>query len=140
MVSLLTDNYLKAYRREKTMLAINLFCIALALASFAVCSFVFDSVFGLLVAVVSMVALRSVLSEIAVGRVIGKTAGIVDLVSEAILSVGFILSARLFSLPLGAGVYAALFTVYLLLHLGDLRTFLRRRKSSETPNGEEEID
>lgn len=130
-VSLLTDNYLKAYRKEKTMLAINLSCITLALVSFAVCAYAFDSIFGLLVAVVSMVALRSVLSEIAVGRVIGRVTGVVDLVSEAILSVGFILSARLFSLPLGAGIYAALLAVYLLLHVGDLRTFLRRPKNTE---------
>lgn len=132
-VSLLTDNYLKAYRKEKTMLAINLSCIALALVVFAVCAFVFDSLFGLLVAVVFMVALRSILSEIAVGRVIGERGRIADFLSEGILSVGFILAARLFSLPLGAGTYAALFVFYLLLHFKNRKAvFTRRAKAPDS--------
>ena len=126
-VSLLTDNYLKAYRRERTMLAINLSCIAVALLAFAICAFAFDSLTGLLIAAVCMVALRSVISEIAVGRVIGEGVRTIDFVLEAVLSVGFILSARFLSLPLGAGAYGALFVLYLLFHVKDLTALFSRR-------------
>lgn len=130
-VSLLTDNYLKAYRKEKTMLAINLGCIAFALIVFSLCTFVFETLTGLLVAVVVMVAVRSILSEIAVGRVIGAGARIFDYVLEAALAVGFILAARFLSLPIGAGVYAALLVPYLVLHRGDLSALIRRRGVGE---------
>ena len=134
-VSLLTDNYLKAYRREKTMLAINLSCIAVALTAFALCAFVFDSLTGLLVAAVVMVALRSVLSEIAVGRVIGEGATVPDFVAEAVLSVGFILSARFLSLPIGALVYGLLFIPYLILHRRDLVSLFIRNKKPDAESG-----
>lgn len=125
-VSLLTDNYLKAYRREKIMLAINLSCIAAALTAFALCAFLFGTLTGLLVAVVCMVALRSVLSEIAVRRMIGEGATVIDFLSELILSVGFVLAARFLSLSLGALTYGALLVLYLFFHRRDLKALFTR--------------
>lgn len=69
-VSLLTDNYLKAYRKEKTMLFVNLASIAFATVFFVLSAYVFESVELLLASVVVAIMLRSIVSEWFVSKVI----------------------------------------------------------------------
>ena len=69
-VTLLTNNYLKAYRRERLMLYINIVSVAIAFASFLIFAYVIDSLYMLLGSLVVAIVVRSLVSEIAVMRLI----------------------------------------------------------------------
>ena len=71
-VTLLTNNYLKTYRKERLMLLINLVSVAVAFVLYLVSAYVFDSLFVLLACLVAVVIVRSVVSEIAVMRIINR--------------------------------------------------------------------
>ena len=121
-VSLLTNNYLKAYREEKKMFAINFFSIVVAFLAYLACAYVWHSLTALLVVIVLMIMMRSVLSEVIVGKLI-KRKFTEEFIQEFVMSVLFIICARYFSLWVGFGIYAMLVTIYLFWHRNDLKLF-----------------
>lgn len=88
-VSLLTNNYLKAYRKEKSMLRINVISVAIAFVVFYITVYWLDSVLLLLLSLVFIIVARSVISEIVVMRLIEKKC-YWKFVIEFALTVGFI--------------------------------------------------
>lgn len=124
-VTLLTNNYLKVYRREKSMLIVNLISVALGFGLFALCAYVFDHLTALLVCTVAVVMFNSVLSEIVVMRII-KVRIVKDFIFEALLTVGFILVASLLDLWWGCLAYFVLFAVYCLLNYKAIFNLFRR--------------
>lgn len=110
-VSLLTNNYLKVYRKEKSMLIVNLISVAVGFGLFALCAYVFDHLIALLVCVVFVMMLNSVLSEIVVMRVI-RVRIVKEFIYEAVLTVGFILIASYLDLLWGFLAYLGLYLVY----------------------------
>lgn len=110
-VSLLTNNYLKVYRKEKLMLLVNAVSIAVGFALFALCAFVFGNLTALLASVVFVIVLNSVLSEICVLKTI-RVRIVGEFIIETVMTVGFILCASLLDRWIGFGVYCALFAVY----------------------------
>lgn len=114
-VSLLTNNYLKVYRQEKRILLANAVSIAAGLAAFAVCTFVFDSLTALLVAMVCVIMLNSFLSEIFVMRII-KVRMLIDFFVEIGMTAGFMLIARLMPRWWGCLAYAGLLAVYCMFN------------------------
>ena len=119
-VSLLTNNYLKAYQQERTMLRINASCVAAGLALCALGAWVLNSLTAVLLLVLLSVMLRSMLSEAAVMRIIH-----VDLrrefVIEFALTAVFLISTCLLPYWWGLGVYGAALGGYLLGKRRDLR-------------------
>ena len=71
-VTLLTNNYLKTYRKERLMLVINLVSVAIAFVLFLVSAYILDSLFILLACLVFVVFVRSIVSEIVVMRIINR--------------------------------------------------------------------
>ncbi|MBR5413866.1 MAG: hypothetical protein IK114_12650 [Fibrobacter sp.] len=71
-VTLLTNNYLKTYRKERLMLVINLVSVAIAFVLFLVSAYILDSLSILLACLVVAVIVRSVVSEIVVMRIINR--------------------------------------------------------------------
>ncbi|MBR4559712.1 MAG: hypothetical protein IKO21_09130 [Fibrobacter sp.] len=71
-VTLLTNNYLKAYRKEKLMLCINVVSVAVAFIVFLISAYLLNSLLLVLTALVVVVILRSVVSEIVVMRLIQR--------------------------------------------------------------------
>ena len=71
-VTLLTNNYLKTYRKERLMLLINLVSVAVAFVLYLVSAYVLDSLFVLLACLVSVVIVRSVVSEVVVMKIINR--------------------------------------------------------------------
>ena len=71
-VTLLTNNYLKTYRKEQLMLVINLVSVAIAFVLFLASAFILDSLFILFACLVVVVVARSVISEIVVMRIINR--------------------------------------------------------------------
>jgi O-antigen/teichoic acid export membrane protein len=110
-VSLLTNNYLKVYRKEKIMLWVNVISVIIGIILFLLCAYLFDNLYALLACVVLVVMFRSVLSEIFVLRIIHVVI-IKEFIIEALMTVGFILCASLISLSIGCLVYTGLFLIY----------------------------
>lgn len=71
-VTLLTNNYLKTYRKERLMLVINLVSVAIAFVLFLVSAYMLDSLFILLACLVVVCIVRSIVSEIVVMRIIDR--------------------------------------------------------------------
>ena len=138
---LLTDNYLKAYRKERLMLLINLATIVLGICMFLLCAYVADNLILLLLAVVLAVMVRSVLSEIAVMKVIGKVR-ITEFFLDFLMTAAFIASAHFFRLWVGCLVYAGCLILYLFVYrkplisvFGQFRDRFRRgRQNASVPN------
>ena len=132
-VSLLTNNYLKVYRKEKSMLLVNLFSVALGVAVFSFCAYGLGHLNAMLVSVVLVIMLNSVLSETVVMRTI-KVRIVKEFFYEAALTAGFILIAHYLDLLWGFLAYLGLFLIYCVLNfrtIGALfRRLLRRRAKS----------
>ena len=94
LTSLLTNNYLKAYRYEKQMLYINLSSIVLAMALYALFAFCLDSLPGILISVVIATMVRSILSEIIISKLI-KMELLKDFIIECFLVIVFIVLASI---------------------------------------------
>ena len=133
-VSLLTNNYLKVYRKEKLMLLANAISIALGAVLFVLCAYVFNNVYALLGCVVFVIMFNSVLSEILVMRTI-KIKIVKEFIIEAVMIVGFILCATLLDLWIGCAVYAALFVIYALINYKSIvaifKSVFKRKKQGD---------
>lgn len=118
-VSLLTNNYLKVYRKEKLMLLANAISIAVGIGLFVLCAYVFINMTALLACVVFVIVLNSVLSEIFVLKTI-KVKIIKEFIIEAAMTVAFILCASLLSRWIGFAVYVGIFAIYCLINYKSL--------------------
>lgn len=123
-VSLLTNNYLKAYREEKKMFVINFFSIVVAFLSYLLGAYVFNSLMMLLVLIVLMIMTRSVVSEIIVGKLIDHNF-MGEFIQEALMSGIFIACAQYCSLLVGFSVYAFFVGIYLYLHRQDIHRIIK---------------
>lgn len=124
-VSLLTNNYLKAYREEKKMLMINVFSILVAFILLSICAFVLNNLTALLICIVFVIAMRSILSELVIIKVI-KINLYSDFIIESIMTVGFILSATLLPLWGGCMAYLCLLIIYTIFSLKNIKNLFRQ--------------
>lgn len=124
-VSLLTNNYLKVYRKEKYMLLINAASIALGAVLFSVTAFDFENLTLLLLCVVFVIMFNSVLSEFVVSRIIGCNL-LKEHIIETIMTVGFIICASKFSLWVGGALYLALLIVYCAINFKSIKMIFNR--------------
>lgn len=124
-VSLLTNNYLKVYRKEKTMMIINLCSIALGVGMFSLCAYAFNSLIALMACVVVAVMFNSIASEICVMRTIGIKI-IADFIIEALMTVAFILSATLLHRWIGFAVYMGALVAYFVIYRKQIASGFRR--------------
>lgn len=124
-VSLLTNNYLKAYRKEKAMLIINVVSVLVAFVLFALSAYVFNDLTMLLVCIVLVIMGRSIVSEIVVMKMI-NIKFVSDFVIEAIMTVLFILCAKAFSLWVGFLIYFVCIVFYSIYYRNNLKAMLRQ--------------
>ncbi|MGM9608604.1 MAG: hypothetical protein ACI3XE_00100 [Eubacteriales bacterium] len=126
-LSFLTNSYLKAYRKEKLMLIINLFSVGLGMVLFLLSAYCFNSIVLLLYSVVFAIMVRSVASEIVVSKIIHKKF-YKEFALEFLMAIGFIVSVQFFSLWIGCAVYAAMLVVYLAINRKSLAVILQTVK------------
>lgn len=119
-VSLLTNNYLKAYRKEKTMLFINIGMVLFGSALFLICAWVFNNLTVLLLMIVMTIMLRSVISEIAVIRIVPINLQ-KDFIIELVMTAVFILSTTRFGVWGGCLLYAISIIVYAYIKRAEIR-------------------
>lgn len=124
-VSLLTNNYLKAYREEKKMFLINVIFVLIAFIVFGVSAYIIDNLTILLIAIVIVIMLRSIVSEILVMKIISiKMYN--DFIIEAIMTILFIMCAKYLSLLTGFIVYSALMLLYSFLYRKSIKNCISK--------------
>lgn len=138
-VSLLTNNYLKVYRKEKYMLIVNAISIAVGVALFALCAYAFSNLIALIASVVFVIMLNSVLAEIFVSRIIHVRL-VKHYIIEAVMTVGFILCASLLPRWWGCLAYFGVYVVYAAINYKSIvelfkRLFRGRRGATEQTAG-----
>lgn len=126
-VSLLTNNYLKTYRKERVMLLINVICVVLGMAMFLICAYLLNDLDLLLYSVVLIILIRSIVSEIVVMKII-KRVNYFDFAIELIMTVIFVVAARYFSLWTGFLIYAVALAGYCILYRKNLAGIFRALK------------
>ncbi|MGB4465565.1 MAG: hypothetical protein WBI55_05525 [Eubacteriales bacterium] len=110
-VSLLTNNYLKAYRKEKTLLVINILSVVFGFVVYLILTYVFNNLFVLLFSIVGIIMIRSIVSEIAVMKIINVKI-LFDIILEVIITSIFIVCAVFFSRTIGFFMYAIAIIIY----------------------------
>jgi len=133
-VNLLANNYLKAYRKEKTLLLINLFSLVFGVIIFGIAAYFIKDLMILLYCGILVIAINSFFLELAVSKIINRKFLLSYLV-EFILIAGFVLATRAFSLPIGLAVYAGLFTVYMALAGKKFFRAIKRSSNAELSRG-----
>ena len=93
-VTLLTNNYLKAYRKERLMLCINVVSVAFAFGAFLVSAYLLNSLLLVLVILVSVIILRSLVSEIVVMRLIQRRQYVSFLVEFLVVALFVVFSMK----------------------------------------------
>lgn len=114
-VSLLTNNYLKAYRKEYIMLKINVFSIVVGIFAYFVCANVLNSIAVLLVAIVAVNMMRSILSEIVVTKTISVKFNR-EIIIEVVMTSLFIACTCLLKPMIGFLAYALIMIFYAIAH------------------------
>ena len=114
-VSILTNNYLKAYREERNMLKINLFSICIAMVGYLANAYLLNNIVFLLLWLVAVIMVRSILSEIVVMRLIQMVV-FWDFVMEVAMTIFFIVCTKLGSTIFGAAIYSIGLLLYIFVN------------------------
>lgn len=127
-VGLLTNNYLKAYRKEKLMLLVNIISIVIGMGLFCICAYGFNNIELLLYCVVISIMLRSIISECLVMKLIGKKY-IKEFILELVMTIAFMLIVQFFSRWMGFAVYASIVLVYLIINRKNIISLFKTVKN-----------
>ena len=122
-VSLLTNNYLKAYRKEKLMLVINVASVLFGMAIFAIGAYILNDLEFVLYSLVAVIMLRSVASEIAVTGITKKKIA-KDFLIEFVMTVAFIVAVRCLELWWACLAYVCIFVVYAIIYRKSIAALL----------------
>lgn len=120
-VSLLTNNYLKAFRKEKKMLIINVSSIACGLSLYLLSALLFDNTDLLLICVVVVLMLRSIWSELEVSKTI-HISFIKEFLLEGVLSALFIICASNLKPLVGFLIYSCAVVLYCSSHKSGIKS------------------
>lgn len=126
-VSLLTNNYLKVYRKEKFMLVINIVSVLIAFIAFSISAYALGSELGVIISLIVCVFINATLSEIVVYKTIDKKMDITHLI-EPICIAGFILTVLILPFVEGLLAWAGILIVYLVINILKNKSILIRRK------------
>ena len=119
-VSLLTNNYLNAYRKEKILLTINLFVVAVSFVVYLLESVLFSNVLIILGTVVFAIMIRSIISEIVISKCINIKLT-VDIILDVIVSGLFVVSIFFRNGIIGFMFYCIVFGGYVLLKRNEIK-------------------
>lgn len=127
-VNLLTNNYLKAYRKERVLLSINFISLAVGIGLFLMSAYVFSNLNALLVCIVLVVMGNSIAAEIFVMK-LTKTNFVRALVIEIMVSAGFIVSVWLLQHWIACAVYAGILLIYMAINRKNIIELLTTLKN-----------
>lgn len=115
VVSLLTNNYFKAYRKERDMLIINVLSVVIAIVLFSLMAYVFESLEMLLLAIVFVCVIRAYLSEKSIAKLLNFKIN-VSYVIELVVIISFVYLTFLNNITLGFAIYGIIFLLFLFLN------------------------
>lgn len=127
-VSLLTNNYLKAYRKEKSLLIINVSIVAVSFLIFLLLGYFVRNVKVLLIAIVVAIMFRSLISEVVVMKLI-KRKLYFKFIVEIALTVIFIVSATMLNVWIACIIYTTSFVIYCIIERKSLIALCRQFKN-----------
>lgn len=113
--------FFKVLREEKRLLEVNLATLLFSFACTLFGTYVFNSVEFVLFCVVIALAFRCLLSELLIGRTLNVSQAKLSFVS-VILSVGFVITAQVFTPLLTSVIFLFVYSAYLVIN----KTVLRR--------------
>lgn len=122
---LLTDNYLKTYRKEKSMLLVNVVSIVVSLALSVVGAYIFNDLMLVLVFSLVVTMFNSILSECIVARII-KVNLLKEFLLEAVMTVVFIVSVNYLSFWEAFVVYIIALSLYCVIERRYLKLIFER--------------
>ena len=128
-VSLLTNNYLKAFREEKKMLIINVMSMFIELALLVFFSVLYKSLEGILISTVLVSLVKSVISEWLVSSHINVKYTFENII-EFLILISFIIITMNLDDSVGFVVYSGLLLLYLFITYNSIKKSLgnlRRR-------------
>lgn len=111
VVSLLTNNYLKAYRKENELLLINITAVFLAACLYGLSAYWFKDFTVMLLAVVLVIMLRSIVSEFFVIKLIHIELK-KEFIIEFVLTFAFLVSVQFYNKIAGFCFYLTLLFIY----------------------------
>lgn len=114
-VSLLTNNYLKVYRKEKLLMIINVVSVAAGFLLSLLGAYILNSLDFVLYALVAVIMLRSIVSEIVVTRIIKKNITL-DFIIELVMTIIFIAAVRYLSRWWACLAYAIALVIYAIIY------------------------
>ena len=119
--TLLITTYLKAYRKEKILLIVNLISVIISFALTTVFTQVFASIYFTVLSIVIVLAFRCILSEILLSKYVDIKI-YKSIICEFICTAIFIISASLIKKSIiGFLVYLIVYTGYLLINYKNLK-------------------
>lgn len=139
VVSLLTNNYLKAYRQERLLLLINMFIVFFSTVIYYVSAYWFESFKLMLLAVVTTLILRSIVSEIFVMKLIHVEFKN-EFIIEFIITCAFLFSTQSYNRMEGFFIYLICLIIYSFINRSGIKALIgqvrgcfsvKRRKSIE---------
>lgn len=119
LANLLTNNYFKAYRKEKIMLLINLSCVAFGFLSYYFAWFFFKNVELIIFCVIIISFTRLYLSEFVIYKIMNKKMSL-SIFFEVAISVSFVLCNRYLGLYKCLVVYFFILVIYLIINQGKI--------------------
>jgi len=124
-VNLLTNNYLKAYRKEKIMFVINVISVLFGIFLFCLGAYVFNDLYFVLYSVVFSTFVKSVISEIVVSKYINRKY-YSSYVIEFVMTVLFIVSARYCDFLKGFILYLISLIIYMAINIKAICSIFRK--------------
>ncbi len=115
-VSLLTNTYLKAYRKEKAMLMVNLIFALLGVGLFLIFAYVYQNLILILISMVVVIVFNSIVSELIVLKLIGKRI-VLDFVLEVTLTAIFITTVLTLDFWWALIAYSVSLLIYFIINV-----------------------
>ena len=119
-LTMLTNTYLKAYRKEKIIMFINVGTLAFGASLFYFMAYIVNSMDAVLYGMLTVMIFRSVVSECVVEKIVDQK-NLPLKIEELVLSVIFIIIAKNFSLAQGFAVYGVVVCLLIAKHRDAIR-------------------
>ena len=123
-ISLLVDTYLKALRKEKTILIINISVVIVSMISTYFTVYIMHSLEMAVVSIVILMALQCAIAELYLSKYLGIDV-IVDMVMEWILVTIFILASWFIDSWISMAIYFAAFIIYCIIKRDKIKSLIK---------------
>ena len=123
-ISLLVNTYLKALRKEKTILIINISVVIVSMISTYFTVYIMHSLEMAVVSIVILMALQCAIAELYLSKYLGIDV-IVDMVMEWILVTIFILASWFIDSWISMAIYFAAFIIYCIIKRDKIKSLIK---------------